>query len=195
MKRDIDDWIEQYSTKENEDAVMRNTMKITNFVILCLSVLTLTGMAGAGWIASDLNAIEQAPSVTVLDDNDAWQMNFHVPGVVHSNVNIDGRMIDRIELPGEKSLASEGEALLPQITRVLALRNADDPTLEILFENWEELDGSYELELRKDGEQADALSDAYMSRNSFQPETPYSISAVQNMGGVRFVTVRVNAAR
>ncbi|MBU1920566.1 hypothetical protein KKG66_06950 [bacterium] len=170
-------------------------MKITNFVILCLSVLTLTGMAGAGWIASDLNAIEQAPSVTVLDDNDAWQMNFHVPGVVHNNVNIDGRMIDRIELPGEKSLASEGEALLPQITRVLALRNADDPTLEILFENWEELDGSYELELRKDGEQADALSDAYMSRNSFQPETPYSISAVQNMGGVRFVTVRVNAVR
>lgn len=174
---------------------MRNTMFVTRFVFLCLAVLTLTGLAGAAWIASDHSAVKQGPAVTVFDDNNAWQMNVHVPGVVHEKVNIDGRMVDQIELPGEKNLAADGEALLPQITRVLALRSSGDPDLEILYENWEELNDSYELELRKDGEHADALSDVYMSRNSFQPEAPYSISAVQNMGGVHFVTVHVNAAR
>ena len=129
-------------------------MKIMiKFITLALVSLALTGTGWGAWVEVSSPIADQVPIAEVSSSApDAWQMDISIPGLTLESVVVEGESYDRLSLPMEMMAGRDGEADLPVISRLLALRSSGDPVIEVISEEWVELEGTYELALNMDGE-------------------------------------------
>jgi hypothetical protein len=169
-------------------------MKIgVSFLLLFMGSV---GLAGAAWLPVTSEIADQVPAVTVQSAGvDAWEMDISIPGFTLESFTEDGQTYDLLTLPNETDVGEDSEADLPVISRFVALRSTGDPVLEVVSEEWMDLDGTYDLASNLEDEHAAALGAAYAARDEYLPGTSYVITPRQIMGGVPLAVIAVHAAK
>jgi hypothetical protein len=159
--------------------------------ILCAMILfASTVAADAAWIGLT-NPREEAPAVLVSRvATGTWQVRLTVPGVSQMSVQGESGMFDRIELPGEPVNGRDGEAELPLISRLIILQSDGDPYLELVSQDWVELDGTFDLAAGGEAGPGRPLDD-YSTRDEFLPLDVLNVSPRQVLGGVPFAAATV----
>ncbi len=161
--------------------------------------LALVGCAGAGsgaWVEVVSPIADQVPTVEIRSaGTDAWEMDVSIPGFVIESFDDEGTIYDRVSLPNEMMAGGDGEADLPIISRVIALRSAGDPEIEVVSEEWMELEDTYSLALNEDERGSHKRAAAYSSRNEYLPQVPFGVSQRQVLGGVSLAVVHIPAAK
>ena len=149
---------------------------------------TLMGFSVAAfgaWVSVSSPIADQVPQVNVSSKAaNSWQMDVSIPGFTLESYTSNGRVYDRLNLPDERMAGAAEETELPIITRIMALRSLGDPELEVLSEEWIELEGTYELEYAEN-----PTPDQYL------PDVSFGVTPRQVMGGVPLAVVYVNAAK
>lgn len=137
------------------------------------------------WLPVSSPIADQVPQVDISSAAaNIWQMDLSIPGFTLESYTSNGRTYDRLNLLDGVTAEAEEEAELPSITRIVALRSLGDPELEVLSEEWMELEGTYELEYAEN-----ATADEYL------PAVSFGVTPRQVMGGVSLAVVYVNAAK
>ena len=165
-------------------------------ILFSLLMMGLACTTFGAWVEVNSPIANRVPAVEVrsLSDN-VWQMEISIPGLVHETLVEEGEIRDVLSLPHEMMASGDGEAGLPLISRMIALRTSGNPEIEIVSEEWQELEGTYNLALDIDDEQAQTLASSYMQRDAYQPEEAIGVTSRQVMGGVSLAVVHIQAAR
>ncbi|MFH1010736.1 MAG: C25 family cysteine peptidase [bacterium] len=165
---------------------------------LCLLFLFVgfAGMAEAAWIPVHSATANQVPDVAVRSAAPGvWQIDMRIPGFTMESFTLEGQTYEHLSLPNEQMAGADGEAELPVISRLMALRSLGDPELEIVSEEWMELEGSYELASGAEDGHAQELASIYAARDEYLPEASFEVTPRQIMGGVPLAVVQVHAAK
>jgi hypothetical protein len=153
-------------------------------------------MSFGAWLAVTSPIADQVPTVSIrADEMDVWQMDIAVPGLSLESFTMEGESFDRVSLPNEMMAGADGEAELPFISRLIALRTTGNPELEVVSEEWMDLEGSYDLSLDRESAQAKELAASYLVRDEYLPEVSFGVTPRQVMGGVSLAVVYVRAAK
>ncbi|MBU1707268.1 hypothetical protein KKG05_11675 [bacterium] len=164
----------------------------TRMLLLALLLIGFSNLAFGAWIGVNSPIADQVPMVNIQSTTtNVWQMDISVPGLTHETFSQEGSMFDRLSLPMEMMAGDEGEAELPVVSRMIALRLNGNPEIEIISENWVELDGTYELAPDVESE----LATVYTQRDDYLPEASFTVTPRQVMGGVSLAIVQVRAAK
>ncbi len=165
-------------------------------ILFGLLMMGLVCATWGAWVEVTSPIADQVPVVEVrnLSEN-TWQMEVSIPGVTHEAFSQEGSTFDRVSLPMEMMVGAEGEAELPVVSRMIALRLNGNPDIEIVSENWVELDGTYELAPDMENERASELAGVYAQRDDYLPEASFVVTPRQIMGGVSLAVVQVRAAK
>ncbi|MBU1936789.1 hypothetical protein KKG05_05265, partial [bacterium] len=165
-------------------------------MFLSLLLMGLTSMAWGAWVEVNSPIADQVPAVEIrrLSDN-IWQMDVSIPGLMHETLVKEGERQDILSLPHEMMASEDGEAGLPLISRMIALRTTGNPEIEIVSEEWQELEETYHLALDIDDEQARTSAGSYMQHDAYLPAETFGVTNRQVLGGVSLAVVHVKAAR
>jgi len=165
-------------------------------LLLGLIVVGLVRITFGAWVAVTSPIADQVPTVSVrAEETDVWQMDITVPGLALESFIVEGENFDRVSLPNERIASADGEAELPIISRLIALRTTGNPELEVVSEEWVDLEGSYNLSLDREGAQAKERAAAYLMRDEYLPEVSFGVTPRQVMGGVSLAVVYIRAAK
>jgi len=165
-------------------------------LLLGLVVVGFVRMTFGAWVTVTSPIADQVPTVSVrAEETDVWQMDIAVPGLALESFIVEGENFDRVSLPNERMASADGEAELPIISRLIALRTTGNPELEVVSEEWMDLEGSYNLSLDREGEQAKERAAAYLMRDEYLPEVSFGVTPRQVMGGVSLAVVYIRAAK
>jgi hypothetical protein len=153
-------------------------------------------MAFGAWVAVTSPIADQVPTVGIqAAESNVWEMNIVIPGLSVESFTADGETFDQVTLPNERTAGGDGEAALPLISRIIALRTSGNPELEVVSEEWEELQGTYHLKLDQESPQGKELSAAYLGRDEYLPAESFGVTPRQVMGGVSLAVVYIRAAK
>jgi hypothetical protein len=153
------------------------------FFMATLMGFSLTALGA--WLPVSSPIADQVPQVDISSKAaNIWQMDLSIPGFALESYASNGRTYDRLNLLDGVTAEAEEEAELPSITRIVALRSLDDPEIEVVSEEWMELEGTYELEFA-----GNATADEYL------PDVSFGVTPRQVMGGISLAVVYVNAAK
>ena len=171
-------------------------MKI-KLIILTTILFGMSQIVLGAWIPINASSFSKLPpsiDVQSLSSN-SWRINVDVPGIENEPF-IDGiQTLSKLSLPDESSLGNEGEAELPVIARLIALRNEGNPQLEIISEDWAEIEGTFDLTRNTGAQNTYSPSTEYETTDSYLPETTAILSPRQIMGGVSLASVQIQAAK
>jgi len=171
-------------------------MMMIRLLVLTLVTVALTDTGWGAWVEVSSPIADQVPITAVQSSGpDAWQMGISIPGLTQESVVVEGESYDRLSLPMEMMAGQDGEADLPVISRLVALRSSGDPMIEVVSEEWVELEGTYELALNLDGAGSQKRSAGYMTQDVYLPEASYVVTPRQVMGGVSLAVVQIRAAK
>ncbi len=164
---------------------------------LCLFVLlSIISYSQAEWISTANSSTLQAPELTVQAENtQAWHVQLSVPGIGIEPVSIGNEPFDEVYLPDGLPISAEGEPDLPVIARFIGLQHEGNPSLEIMTEDWIELDGIYRIPASRTNDQRTDYALDMLDQDEFLPEQTCTISAKQTMGGVRVAVLLINAVK
>jgi hypothetical protein len=163
-------------------------------VVIALLVITFTsaGWAADAWIGVN-STLRGAPTTVEAhrSANNCWTMDVSIPGFEVVPAWFSGQPYDVLSLPNESFRQESGEPEVPALTRMIGLQLDGNPTLEVVSEEWTDLEGSYHLAAvdAEGGAITFAPSDAY------EPEAPYVLSSRQVMGGVALTELQIAAAK
>ncbi|MBU1708014.1 hypothetical protein KKB28_08915, partial [bacterium] len=165
-------------------------------MFLSLLLMGLTSMAWGAWVEVNSPIADQVPAVEIrrLSDN-IWQMDVSIPGLMHETLVKEGERQDILSLPHEMMASGDGEAGLPLISRMIALRTTGNPEIEIVSEEWQELEETYHLALDIDDEQARTSAGSYMQHDAYLPAETFGVTDRQVLGGISLAVVHMKAAR
>jgi hypothetical protein len=170
-------------------------MKFRSLLLISLLV-GFCGMGHASWLPINSPISEQVPAVSVQSEGTAgWQMNIVIPGFTLESFSENGRTYERLSLPDEMMASDEGEAELPVICRFVALRFQGDPELEVVSEEWTELDGTYDLAPNMEEQEGRVLAPEYATRDEYLPAASFDVTPRQIMGGVSLAVIGVHPAK
>ncbi|MFH1010735.1 MAG: C25 family cysteine peptidase [bacterium] len=170
-------------------------MKFRLLLLVSLSIcFCQTG--GASWLEVNSSISDQVPEVTLQSQGTAnWRMSIAIPGFVLESFVENGQTFQRIGLPNERMASADGEAPLPLISRVLALRAEGNPELEVLSEEWVELEGTFDLPVDADDGRAMEHAGRYATRDEYLPDVSFGVTPRQVMGGISIAVVYVHPAK
>jgi hypothetical protein len=171
-------------------------MRIRLFVFASL-MFALSSALQAAWLpVASSSFAAQPPSVEIRGlSPDMWEISVTVPGFMRESYADGEQNFDLFSLPDEGVVGNEGEVNLPVVSRWIALRNTGDPTLQIVSEEWEDLDGQFTLAPVKEGENAEARAEEYAMRDSYLPNAAAIITPKQILGGVSLAEVQIHTAK
>ena len=165
-------------------------------ILFSLLMMGLACATWGAWVEVNSPIANRVPAVEVRSLSEStWQMDVSIPGLAHETFMVDGQTYDFLSLPGEMMANQEGEAALPFISRMIALRTSGNPEIEIISEEWIELDEGYSLALDMEGAQAEELASVYEQRDEYLPVEAFGVTPRQVMGGVSLAVVHIQAAR
>ena len=168
----------------------------TRMLLLALLLVGFSNVVFGAWIEVNSPIADQVPMVNVQSSaSGAWRMDISIPGVTHETFSQEGNIFDRVSLPMEMMAGADGEAELPVVSRMIALRMNGNPEIEIVSENWVELDGTYELAPDMENERVSALASVYAQRDDYLPEASFVVTPRQIMGGVSLAVLQVRVAK
>ncbi len=102
----------------------------TRMLFLALLLIGFSNLAFGAWIGVNSPIADQVPMINIQSTTtDVWQMDISVPGLTHETFSQEGSMFDRLSLPMEMMAGDEGEAELPVVSRMIALRMNGNPEL------------------------------------------------------------------
>ena len=161
-----------------------------------LLIAGMTSVSWGAWVEVNSPIANRVPAVEVRSVSDnIWQMEISIPGLVHETLLEEEEVHDVLSLPGEMMASGDGEAGLPLISRMIALRTSGNPEIEIVSEEWQELEGTYHLALDMESAQAEELASAYEQRDDYFPVETIGVTDRQVLGGVSLAVLHVRAAR
>ncbi|HEY3296228.1 MAG TPA: C25 family cysteine peptidase [bacterium] len=159
-------------------------MKLQWYPLLGLLLLA-AGAAYGAWIPVTSTLPGQPCEVTMsAEGSNAWQIGITVSGLTTDAAHTGGSTLDQLQLAGEP--ADENATELPAISRLIGLRYDGDPLLEVVSEEWTDLDGTYNLSAEDPGS---------VARDGYGPESHYLLTPRQIMGGVGLAALRVQAVQ
>ncbi|MFH1011873.1 MAG: C25 family peptidase propeptide domain-containing protein, partial [bacterium] len=164
--------------------------------VLVFSLMGFLGGSQAAWLPVNSPISDQVPVASIERESaSSWQMNIVIPGFTLESFTENGQTFQRVSLPDELMASADGEAELPILSRFLALRTDGDPRLEVVSEEWMDLDGTYELAPAMEDEHSRVLAPDYAMQDDYLPEISFEVTPRQIMGGVSLTTVLIRPAK
>ncbi|MBM3324678.1 MAG: hypothetical protein FJY66_03335, partial [Calditrichaeota bacterium] len=165
--------------------------------VLLAALLAGFCMTGnAAWLAVNSPISDQVPAVEIRSgDAASWQVNVTVAGYTLESFTENGQTYQRIYVPDEMMAGDDGEAELPLLSRFLALRTDGDPELEVVSEEWMDLEGTFELAPNMEEEHSQVLAPGYAMQDTYLPEVSYETTPRKIMGGVSLTTISIHPAK
>jgi hypothetical protein len=134
---------------------------------------------------------EESRVVVQSTSNQTWQLDVSVAGLTASPVFRNGQTCSDLELPGETLTDIRDLAALPAISRLMGLRTQGNPMLEVVSEEWSDVEGTYTLAAAEES----ASTNFRTAQDAYLPETAVALSARQVMGGVPLANVQITAVK
>lgn len=164
-----------------------------------LSLLLLVGFAASAAIADWIPLAPDHPSSTPVVEveraaADAWDVHVAVAGIHLESYTIAGQgQFDFVALEPNAAVGAE-DFTVPELTRIVGLLQSGEPTLEVLHEDWTELEAAYLLLMRQ---YTGGLTEFQRGAapDEFLPATAATISPRQVLGGVGLATIRIQPVR
>ncbi|MBU0509390.1 hypothetical protein KKH27_11225 [bacterium] len=161
---------------------------LLSLLLLCVC----SGMAWGSWISVDSVVPDQPMQMTVRSDiANSWHVELTVPGVNIESVTVPEGTFDLVGLPDCLAAGLDGEPDLPVYGRLIGLQHRGDPEIEILSEEWIDLDGTFDVPFNREGSDAARRAAVNATRNEFLPTSPYELSSRQVIGGVSVAALNV----
>jgi len=160
------------------------------FSILMLS-LAGTGVQGA-WVPIDSDHANLPIQMEMQSEaTNSWFVELSVPGITIETVTVPDGTFDMIGIEDCQIASLEGEPDLPVFGSYIGLQHAGDPELEILSEDWIELDGSYEVAFNDEGSRGEERALDNLTRDEYFPTSTYTLSPRQVMGGISIAALTI----
>lgn len=160
-----------------------------------VAILVLIGVsadwASESWIPVNSAARGETSRVVVQRSGaHSWQIQVSVSGLaVHPTIQ-NGRSRDRVELPAETQVAIQNLVEVPAISRFIGLRSDGDPSVEVISEEWTDIEGSFDLaSSQDDGSSESSTTDAFL------PESAIALTPRLVMGGVSLADLQITVVK
>lgn len=159
------------------------------------SILMLTmaaAVAQGAWVSIDSDQAGLPIQMEIQSEAaNSWLIELSVPGITIEPVTTPEGAFDLIGIADCQIASLEGDPDLPVFGRFIALQHDGNPELEILSEEWIEVDGSYAVSFNDEGQRGAERALDNLTRDEYLPTATYTLSPRQIMGGVSLAALNI----